>query len=71
MQSEQVLHIPLTRQQHQIIRLAGEGLTTKEIAAQLGVTHSRVRHDRDRILDKLEARSLTNAVKIACKKGWI
>ena len=56
----------LSKQERQILALAGEGLTDKEISARLGIAFRTVRSYWDRIFWKLDARSRTHAYAIQC-----
>ena len=57
----------LSKGERQILALAGEGLTDKEISARLGIAFRTVRSYWDRIFWKLDARSRTHAYAIVVK----
>ena len=54
----------LSKGERQILALAGEGLTDKEISARLGIAFRTVRSYWDRIFWKLDARSRTHAYAV-------
>lgn len=62
---------PLTPREQEILRLAAEGKTTKEITAILFLSSGTVRNYMSEILQKLEAKNRIEAISIAEEKGWI
>jgi two-component system response regulator DesR len=62
---------PLSDRQRQILRLAGEGRSTAEIAAELHLSEGTVRNYLSEIIAKLEAVNRTDAARIARARGWL
>lgn len=62
---------PLTIREQEILRLAAQGKTTKEITSELFLSSGTVRNYISEIIHKLEAKNRMEAVNIAEKKGWI
>lgn len=62
---------PLTGREQEILRLATEGRTAGEIAAELHLSYGTVRNYISEILNKLEVKSRIEAVRLAEEKGWI
>jgi DNA-binding CsgD family transcriptional regulator len=58
-------HPPLTERQHHVLRGICEGLTNKEIAADLGVSESAVKATVQRIFRKTRVRTRAQLVRIA------
>jgi DNA-binding NarL/FixJ family response regulator len=61
----------LTRRELEVLHLMAEGLTTKAIGAQLGVTFKTAACHRGRILQKLGVDSTVTAVRWAIREGLI
>ncbi|NNE10455.1 MAG: protein kinase [Gemmatimonadetes bacterium] len=61
----------MTRRQLEILRLLSRGTGTRRMADKLCITPATVRHDLDRILEKLDAHSRGEAVAVACQRGLI
>jgi DNA-binding CsgD family transcriptional regulator len=59
----------LTERQIDVLRMASEGLTTPEIAAQLGVSPRTVDTHREHALAELGARNMVHAVALGLKEG--
>lgn len=66
-----VVDLALTRRQHEILVLLGEGLDVKTIAHQLGLSVHTTRGHIKRILSKLRAHSQLEAVVIASRLGLL
>jgi DNA-binding NarL/FixJ family response regulator len=62
---------PLTERERAVLRLAAEGLTAKEIGAQLFLSNGTVRNYLSEALAKLGVGSRIEAVKLAEEKGWL
>ena len=62
---------PLTAREQDILKLAAEGKTSKEISAQLFLSAGTVRNYTSETLQKLEAKNKIEAITIAESKGWI
>lgn len=61
---------PLTPREADALRLAGEGSTTLEIAAELCLSVGTVRNYLSRAVTKTGARNLVDAIRIAEGAGW-
>ena len=61
----------LTKRETEVLRLMGDGLTTKAIGVQLGVTFKTAACHRGRILQKLGVESTVSAVRWAIREGLI
>lgn len=55
----------LTPREHQVLRLIGEGLGYKEIAAQLNVSYKTVANTSTAMKRKLSARTLSDLIRVA------
>lgn len=62
---------PLTERERQVLRLAGEGCTSGDIAQQLGLSEGTVRNYLSEIFSKLGAVNRVEAARIARSKGWL
>ena len=62
---------PLTSRQQEVLRLLGEGLTTREIADRLVCAHATARNHVQAILIRLGCRSQLAAVLKAQQLGLI
>jgi DNA-binding NarL/FixJ family response regulator len=61
----------LTPRELDVLRLMGEGLTTREIADQLHMRFKTAACHRNRILQKLAVKSTVSAVRWAIRQGVI
>jgi DNA-binding NarL/FixJ family response regulator len=61
----------LSVRQVAVLRLLAEGLSNKEIARDLFITESTVKFHVSAILQVLDARNRSQAVRIAERRGWI
>lgn len=61
----------LTARECDVLRLAAQGATSKEIARNLCLSTGTVRNYLSRILSKLGARTRVEAIRIAQDAGWI
>lgn len=59
----------LTERQREVLQLIGEGKNTKQIALQLHVSTKTIEANRRKIMEKLDARSIAELVKIAILGG--
>lgn len=64
-------HIELTAREMDVIQLAAEGLTNKEIAAKLSLSARTVNFHLDNIYSKLGVSTRTEAAIYALRQGWI
>lgn len=62
---------PLTDRERQVLRLAGEGLTTARIAAEIHLSEGTVRNYLSEAIGKLGAENRVEAARIARQKGWL
>lgn len=62
---------PLTDRERRVLRLAGEGLPTAAIAAQLSLSEGTVRNYLSEAILKLNAANRTDAARIARERGWL
>lgn len=61
----------LTRREAEILKLAGRGLSNRDIGDCLGVTDRTVKGHFGNILGKMGVRSRTEAVLEALRRGWV
>ncbi|MEI4620217.1 response regulator transcription factor [Bacillus pfraonensis] len=62
---------PLTDREAEILRMVKNGMTTREIGRTLYLTNGTVRNYLSSAMQKLEAESRFQAIRIADEKGWI
>ena len=62
---------PLTEREREILRRAGEGATTAEIAKALRLTEGTVRNYLSEAISKLGAHNRSDAARLARAKGWL
>lgn len=62
---------PLNERERQVLRLAGQGLSASEIAAQLSLAHGTVRNYLSEAISKLSASNRIEAYRLARQKGWL
>jgi two-component system response regulator DesR len=62
---------PLTARERQILRLAGDGLSTGTIAADLQLSEGTVRNYLSEAISKLGAANRVEAARIARSRGWL
>ena len=62
---------PLNDRERQALRLAGEGLSAGEIAAQLNLSHGTVRNYLSEAIGKLGVGNRIEAYRLARQKGWL
>jgi len=62
---------PLTDRERQVLRLAGEGLSTAKIALELHLSAGTVRNYLSEAIGKLGAANRTEAARLARKQGWL
>ena len=61
----------LTTREREVVQLVAEGLSTREISETLTISVKTVETHRTNIMRKLNAKSPTDIIKYALKKGWI
>jgi two-component system response regulator DesR len=62
---------PLTDRERQVLRLAGEGLPSSDIALDLGLSEGTVRNYLSEAISKLGAGNRIEAARMARAKGWL
>jgi two-component system, NarL family, response regulator DesR len=62
---------PLTDRERQVLRLAGEGKSGPEIAAELQLSEGTVRNYLSEAINKVGGRNRVDASRIARAKGWL
>ena len=62
---------PLNDRERQVLRLAGEGRSAGEIAAQLGLSQGTVRNYLSEAIGKLGVGNRIEAHRLARQKGWL
>jgi two-component system response regulator DesR len=62
---------PLTDRERQVLRLAGEGLASYDIAGRLNLSEGTVRNYLSEAISKLGAANRVEAARIARTKGWL
>lgn len=62
---------PLNERERQVLRLAGEGLASADIAKQLFLSEGTVRNYLSEAIGKLGAANRIEAARIARQKGWL
>jgi two-component system response regulator DesR len=62
---------PLTDRERQVLRYAGEGDASADIAARLNLSEGTVRNYLSEAISKLGAANRTEAARLARQKGWL
>lgn len=62
---------PFSPREHQVLELAAQGLTNKEIAFRLGLSERTVQFHMNSVFNKTATGSRTEAAALAIRKGWI
>ncbi|MCZ8165497.1 response regulator transcription factor [Silanimonas sp.] len=62
---------PLTDRERAVLRLAGEGLSSQDIAEQLHLSNGTVRNYLSEAIGKLGAANRVEAHRLARQKGWL
>jgi DNA-binding CsgD family transcriptional regulator len=61
----------LTQREREVLKLMADGLTSKAIAAQLGIAFATAASHRNHILDKIGVGTTVLAVRWAIRNGFI
>lgn len=61
----------LTRREIDILHLISEGLSSQEIAHELGVSYETIKSHRKNILSSTDASNTSQAIAIALRSGWL
>jgi len=62
---------PLTDRERQVLRMAGEGRSSADIAAELNLSEGTVRNYLSEAISKLGAANRVEAARVAREKGWL
>lgn len=62
---------PLTDRERQVLRLAGDGMASTDIAGELGLSEGTVRNYLSEAISKMGANNRIEAARIARTKGWL
>ncbi len=62
---------PLTERERQVLRLAGEGIASSEIATELNLSEGTVRNYLSEAINKMGAANRVEAARLARAKGWL
>jgi two-component system response regulator DegU len=62
---------PLSPREMEILKLITQGLSNKEIAYTLGISHQTVKNHMTSILRKLDVEDRTQAAVFALRRGWV
>lgn len=62
---------PLTERERQVLRIAAEGVPSKEIARRLFLAHGTVRNHLSSIMRKTGTRNRLQAIRRAQQDGWV
>lgn len=62
---------PLTDRERQVLRMAGEGESSADIAAKLNLSEGTVRNYLSEAISKMGAANRVEASRIARQKGWL
>jgi DNA-binding NarL/FixJ family response regulator len=62
---------PLSEREMEVLSFVVKGLSNKEIAASLGISHQTVKNHVTSILRKFNVEDRTQAVVYALKRGWV
>jgi DNA-binding NarL/FixJ family response regulator len=63
--------VPLSPREMEILRCVTRGLSNKQIASELGISHQTVKNHMTSILDKLNVEDRTQAAVYALQRGWV
>jgi DNA-binding NarL/FixJ family response regulator len=64
-------YLPLSAREMEVLNLVTRGLSNKEIARSLGISHQTVKNHVTAILRKLGVEDRTQATVYALKRGWV
>jgi two-component system response regulator DesR len=62
---------PLTDRERQVLRMAGDGQTSADIAARLHLSEGTVRNYLSEAISKMGAANRVEAARVAREKGWL
>ena len=61
----------LTSREIEVLKLISTGLSTKQIAASLGITFKTAACHRSRIMEKLDIHQVANLTRYAIRNGYV
>ena len=64
-------HDPLTDRERQVLKLAGDGLSTADIATSVHLAEGTVRNYLSEAISKMQASNRIEAARLAKQKGWL
>jgi len=70
-QPQETAEHPFSPHEHEVLTLAAEGLTNKEIAYRLGISERTAQFHINSIFNKTTTNSRTEVVALALRNGWI
>lgn len=71
LEGEQEAFAPLSPREMEILQFVTRGMSNKEIAAKLGISHQTVKNHMTAILHKLDVEDRTQAAVYALRHGWV
>lgn len=71
LQNQPASEHPFSPREHEVLTLAADGLTNKEIAYRLGISERTVQFHINSIFNKTTTSSRTEVVALALRNGWI
>jgi two-component system NarL family response regulator len=69
--AERMTRVDLTPREMGVLRLLGEGLSNKEIAARLGIVEGTAKLHVSRLYEKLDVANRTEALAVALRRGLL
>ncbi|MBN1966421.1 MAG: response regulator transcription factor [Anaerolineae bacterium] len=63
--------VPLSPREMEILQFVTRGMSNKEIARELGISHQTVKNHMTSILKKLDVEDRTQAAVYALRRGWV
>jgi DNA-binding NarL/FixJ family response regulator len=63
--------VPLSKREMEVLAQLTRGLSNKEIASELGISHQTVKNHVTSILSKIGAEDRTQAALYALRRGWV
>jgi len=64
-------YLPLSAREMEVLKLVTRGMSNKEVAQSLGISHQTVKNHVTSILRKLSVEDRTQAALYALKRGWV
>jgi len=63
--------VPLSPREMEILQFVTRGMSNKQIALELGISHQTVKNHMTSILKKLDVEDRTQAAVYALRRGWV